>query len=252
MTANLEANGITKRIGATAILDDVSISVEAGQVTVVLGPNGAGKTTLFDCISGAGPADAGTVRHLGVDVTRWSSDRRSRHGVARTFQRTSVFPTLTVADNLRIAAENRTRRSILGGLLGLPDRGTPGIDRIVHAHLAALGLAGTADVRAGNLPSGTMRLVELARALCTQPDTLLLDEPASGLDDRETDAFHDIVLRLARSGMAILMVEHDLGLVRSVADSIHVLSAGRTVVHGPAASVLDREDVQTLLTGRVR
>lgn len=252
MTANLETQGMTKRIGAALILDAVDVRVDRGRIVVVVGPNGAGKTTLFNCIAGSQSADSGSVRHRGTDVTGWSSDRLFRHGLARTFQRTSVFPTLTVADNLRVAAENRRRRGTAAGLLGLPDRDTGRVDRIVRAQLAEFGISRSADVRAGNLPSGTMRLVELARALCGQPDTLLLDEPASGLDDRETEAFHDILLRLAGRGMAILMVEHDLGLVRSVADAVLVLAEGRTVASGSTADVLDRADVQSLLTGRAR
>jgi branched-chain amino acid transport system ATP-binding protein len=239
MTIAVELRGITKRHGAAVAVDGVDLVVERGRITMIVGPNGAGKTSLFDCISGVDPADAGTVLHGGRDVTGWTCDRLARTGLVRTFQHSSIFATLTVADNLLVAAENRRRGGVVRGLLGVPDRRDDRASIVAHV-LADLGLTGVADIRAGALPSGTKRMVELGRALCSEPDTLLLDEPASGLDDGETDRLHDVLGNLAEQGLALLMIEHDLGLVKESADTVHVMQAGRIVASGPPADVLNR------------
>ena len=246
MTAALQARGVTKRYGGNTIVDGVDLTVDDGCITVIVGPNGAGKTTLFNCLAGVDPPDSGTVWHRGDDVTGWSPDRLTRHGAARTFQRSSVFPTLSVADNFLVAAENHRRRGLLRGLAGLSDHGTRRARATVTDVLAELGLAALASVRAGVLPSGTLRLVELGRALCAEPDTLLLDEPASGLDDRETDEFHEVLRRLRARKLAVLMVEHDLELVHDAADVVHVMASGRVIASGAPADVFGRDDVRAV------
>ena len=250
MSPALEARGVSKSYDGVLIVDHVDLVAEVGRITVIIGPNGAGKTTLFNCLSGVDSADAGAVWHRGDEVTGWSSDALARRGLARTFQRSSVFPTLSVADNLRIAAENHRRRGILRGLAGLPDPGGRRAVVVVTAVLADLGLTNVADVRAGVLPSGTLRLVELGRALCGEPDTLLLDEPASGLDDTETEEFHQLLHRLAARDLAVVMVEHDLALVHEAADVVYVMVSGSVAASGPPGEVLGRIDVRSLLFGR--
>ncbi|CAB4869891.1 unannotated protein [freshwater metagenome] len=251
MSTTLQALGLSKSYNDVLIVDHVDFSAEAGRITVIVGPNGAGKTTLFNCLSGVEPIDAGVVLHRGDDVTGWSPDALSRRGLARTFQRSSVFPTLTVSDNLRVAAENHGRRGILRGVVGMRDPGRRRAVRTVRTVLAELGLSAIADVRAAVLPSGTLRLVELGRALCGQPDTLLLDEPASGLDDAETEEFHQLLHRLAARELAVVMVEHDLELVDETADVVYVMDAGRVVAVGPPGDVLGRSDVQARLFGHL-
>ncbi len=246
----LEAHALCKRYNDVVIVDHVDFAAEAGRITVIIGPNGAGKTTLFNCLSGVETIDAGNVRHRGDDVTGWSSDALSRRGLARTFQRSSVFPTLTVADNLCVCAENRTRRGIMRGVIGLSDPASRSSRQTVRRVLAELGLTALADVPAGRLPTGTLRIVEVGRALCANPDTLLLDEPASGLDDAETEKFHQLLHRLAGRDLAVVMVEHDLELVVDTADVVYVMAEGRIVVSGPPSEVLIRADVQTRLFGR--
>jgi branched-chain amino acid transport system ATP-binding protein len=250
MSVALDARGVSKSYDSAPTVDHVDLVAEAGRITVLIGPNGAGKTTLFNCLSGVELPDAGTVWHRGDDVTGWSSDALARRGLARTFQRSSVFPTMSVADNLRVAAENHRRIGVLRGLAGLPDPGHRRALAVVRAVLADLGLTAVADVRAGVLSSGTLRLVELGRALCGEPDTLLLDEPASGLDDTETEAFHQLLHRLAARNLAVVMVEHDLSLVHAAADVVHVMVTGRVVASGPPGEVLGRGDVRSLLFGR--
>jgi branched-chain amino acid transport system ATP-binding protein len=250
MSPMLEALGVSKNYGDRPVVDHVHLVAEAGRIAVIIGPNGAGKTTLFNCLSGVEPLDAGTVWHRGHDVTGWSSDALARRGLARTFQRSSIFPTLSVTDNLRVAAENHRNHGVLRGLAGLPDRNAPRAGAVVREVLADLGLTAVADVRAGVLPSGTLRLVELGRALCGGPDTLLLDEPASGLDGSETEELHKLLHRLAARNLALVMVEHDLELVHQAADIVYVMISGRFVAAGPPAEMLARPDVRLLLFGR--
>ncbi|MCU1364954.1 MAG: Sulfate-transporting ATPase, partial [Ilumatobacteraceae bacterium] len=207
--ATITATGIVKRHGSTLVVDDVDIAVQAGRISVVVGPNGAGKTSLFNCISGVDPPDAGTVRHHDHDVTGWPPDRLARDGVARTFQHSSVFSSLSVADNLLVATEQqrssaRRVRTIASGLIRSGRDTDAANSALIRRTLSDLDLTGVANVRAGLLPSGTKRLVEIARALCTHPDTLLLDEPASGLDDGETRRLHDLLRRLRDDGIALL------------------------------------------------
>jgi branched-chain amino acid transport system ATP-binding protein len=250
MSPALEARRVSKRIAGISIVDSVDFSAAAERITVIIGSNGAGKTTLFNCLSGVDPPDEGAVVHRGTVVTGWSCDALARRGLARTFQRSSVFATLSVADNLLVSAENRRRDGTLRGLLGAPDRKRWRSSARVRAVLDELGLRAVADVRAAVLPSGTLRLVELGRALCTEPDTLLLDEPASGLDDAETEEFHHVLRRLASRGLAVVMVEHDLELVHRAADLVYVMVAGRIIDCGPPNDVLGRDDVQDVLFGR--
>jgi len=250
MAVVLEARGLSKSYDDIVIIDGVDLVAESGRITVIIGPNGAGKTTLFNCISGAEAPDRGTIWHRGRDVTGASSDALARRGLVRTFQHSSVFPTMTVAENLLTAAENHRRGSIVRGLFGLPDPSTRRAHQLVERTLDDLGLMALADVRAAVLPSGTLRLVELARALCCEPDTLLLDEPASGLDDGETEALHALLHRMAARELALVMIEHDLALVHDAADVVYVLASGSVVATGTPGDVLDRSDVRSLLLGR--
>jgi branched-chain amino acid transport system ATP-binding protein len=223
--------------------------VEAGSVVGLIGPNGAGKSTLLDCLAGTQPLDGGRVLLAGLDVGRQSADQRSRHGLVRTFQRSSVFTSLTVEENLRIGAENRRHRGLLRGLAGLPDPGAADSTRTANEVARRLGLVALASRPAATLPTGTLRLVELGRAMCSEPSVLLLDEPASGLDEAETDRMRDVLLGLRDDGLAIAIVEHDLELVRELADTLLVMAAGRVVASGPTGEVLGRDDVRATVTG---
>ncbi len=237
----LEAHRIVKRYAGVHAVDGVDLVAEPGQVTAIIGPNGAGKTTLFHCLSGALLPDEGSV-HLGpTDVTREPSDARARLGLARTFQHSSVFPSLTVEENLLVGAENRRREGIIRGLLGLPDRRRATTQETVDRVSAQLELDAYRAAAAATLPTGRLRLVELGRALCSSPSVLLLDEPASGLDDDETEELREVLRALARSGLALLLVEHDLSFVRDTANVVHVMAAGRVVATGPP-DVMEADD----------
>ncbi|WOX25233.1 ABC transporter permease subunit [Streptomyces solicathayae] len=202
--------------GGVTGLDDVGIELVPGRVTAVVGANGAGKSTLFDCLAGSLRPRSGRVLLDGVDITRRPAHARTRLGIGRTFQQLAVFPSLTVEENVRVGAEQG----------GGPGSGSGPTD----AALRLLGLAGPVRrLPAAGLPTGTLRRVELARALAARPHTLLLDEPAAGLDSAETDALARLLSALAADGLAVLVVEHDPDLVAGIAHTVHTMEGGRIV-----------------------
>ena len=229
----LEAKDVTVRFGGKAALSDTSIAVEAGRVTGLIGPNGAGKTTLFNVITGLQAPNAGHVLLDGKDITRAAPHRRARLGLARTFQRLELFTSLTVRDNVRVAADIR-RRWAAGAL-----RREATVAEEAQRVLELTGLTGLADREVSEIPTGQARLVEVARALVTRPSVLLLDEPAAGQTEDETAAFGGLLRRLAADGMAVCLVEHDMTLVMDVCETVHVLDYGRTIATGPPAEIRD-------------
>jgi branched-chain amino acid transport system ATP-binding protein len=219
----LEARRLSKSYGGLQVLDGISLCVDAGSVTALVGSNGAGKTTLFRCLAGTLAPDSGRVLLAGHDVTRLPADARSRRGLIPTYQVGSVFQTLTVRENLMVAAENRHR---IGLLQGFSTKQIQAAQERVELVCGRLGLREVADVAAGELPTGTLRLVELARALVADPLVLLLDEPVSGLDRKQAASVAAMLRGLAGAGKAVLLIEHDPAFVRAVADEVYQLEAG--------------------------
>jgi len=215
--ALLEIRQVMVRFGGVMAVGGVDLDVQAGEITGLIGPNGAGKTTLFNVISGMQDPTAGMVSVNGVDISHESPHRRAKRGLARTFQRLELFASLTVRDNVRVAAE----------LASLTN-----IDSTVDRLLEKVGVSHLADKTAGELPTGSARLVEIARALATGPQLLLLDEPASGLDESESDRLGTLLRELTEDGLGVLLVEHDMSLVMRVCDSIYVLDLGMIIAHG--------------------
>ncbi|MEX5631575.1 ABC transporter ATP-binding protein [Parafrankia sp. FMc2] len=226
---------MTVAFGGVRALSDVAISAEQGRITGLIGPNGAGKSTLFDVITGLRRPSSGQVFIEGREVTRLGPTRRSRHGLARTFQRLELFGRLTVRDNLLVAAELGANRRHAAEL----------VDQI----LDRLGLTRLADTSADTLSTGAARLVEVARALAAQPRLLLLDEPAAGQDPEETERFADLLRSLAAEGATVLIVEHDMDLVMSVCDDLHVLDLGKVIASGPPAEIRRNEQVLAAYLG---
>jgi branched-chain amino acid transport system ATP-binding protein len=228
----LEVRGVSVNFGGLAALSDVSLEVPDGSITGLIGPNGAGKTTLFDVITGMRKPSRGDVTFNGHDLKGVSPYRRSRLGLGRTFQRLELFGTLTVRENVRVAASvgRRRARQFSDGRHESVDEVTDGLLRRVH-------LEAVAEARADTLPTGTGRLVELARALAIHPTTLLLDEPASGQNPEETSRFGGILRTLTADGLAILLVEHDMDLVMSVCDTVYVLVQGSVLCSGTPTEV---------------
>jgi branched-chain amino acid transport system ATP-binding protein len=239
-TALLSAASLSKRFGGLLALDHLSLDVQEGSITALIGPNGAGKTTCFNCLTGHLEADAGTVRLAGVDLSGKAPHRRARLGLGRTFQRLEVFARMTVAENLQVAAECGRRGMGLAlwrDLLRVRHRPEGGVLAAVEQTLRLLGLDRLHDTVAGDLPTGQLRLVELGRALCAQPRVLLLDEPASGLDSHETQRFEAVLRAVRDAGTTILLVEHDVDLVRALSDQVYVLDFGRLIAVGTPAEV---------------
>ncbi|MEV6754126.1 ATP-binding cassette domain-containing protein [Streptomyces sp. NPDC051214] len=209
--------------GFTA-LDGVTLSVTPGHVTAVIGPNGAGKSTLFHCLAGTLRPATGRITLGGRDITRTPAHARTRLGLARTFQQLAVFPSLSVTENVQVGADQA----------GFPSATVQAL-RLLSLHHPAIRHHPAAD-----LPTGTLRRVEVARALAGRPHTLLLDEPAAGLDTAEVAALARVLRALAADGMALLVVEHDIDLIADLADTVHVMAAGRIVTSGPPTEVLHR------------
>ncbi|CAM3456394.1 ABC transporter ATP-binding protein [Nocardioides dubius] len=236
----LEVDEVVVRFGGVTAVNGATFSAEERRITGLIGPNGAGKTTCFNVITGLQRPTQGTVRFDGRNVTRTPVHRRSHRGMARTFQRLEAFGSLTVRENVRVALD------IAGGLRGVLRSQTAQIDHL----LERVGIAGYADERADSIPTGTARLLELARCLAGDPRLLLLDEPSSGLDEHETDAFGELLLALAAEGRAIVMVEHDMDLVMTVCDEIHVLDFGEIICSGSPGQVRSDERVQRAYLGQ--
>ena len=239
MVPLLDVDSISVSFGGLLALGGASIEVEPGRVTGLIGPNGAGKTTLFNVITGLQQPTSGHVRLDGKDVTRAKRHIRARMGIARTFQRLEPFGSLTARENVLVALEMRRRWA------------TERYDAVEVADqlLEQVGILGVADRTVDSLPTGTARLVELARALGTAPRVLLLDEPSSGLDEDETDALGRLLLELAGSGLGILLVEHDMSFVMGTCAYINVLDFGRIIARGTPDEIQIDPEVQRAYLG---
>jgi ABC-type branched-subunit amino acid transport system ATPase component len=235
--ARLEVSGITKSFGGFVAVRDVTLTAEPGMITALIGPNGAGKTTLFHAISGIAPPDRGEVRLDGRSLKGMTPDRRARAGLARTFQILELFNGLSVYENLQVAVEGRSTNRIWRDIFSLRHPDSPQVRDRVHEALDLVGIEHLADRTAGSLPTGLARLVELARALCTDPRVLLLDEPASGLSNAETDRLLEVLSSLADLGLTILLVEHDIELVMALSTQIYVLDFGSLIAQGDPDTV---------------
>jgi len=230
----LEVQGLCRHFGGLPALSEISFRAAAGEVTALIGPNGAGKSTLINCATGVDRADAGTVLLKGRNITGLPAHQVAALGVARTFQNLRLFPRLSVLDNVLCGLTVQAGGSLLGAMLRLPalrDRER----RLRLTALAALdrfNLAALADWPVGVLAYGDRKRVELARAVVGEPCLLLLDEPVAGLNAVETAAVGAEICRLRTEGYTLLLVEHDMDLVMSVADRVVVLDGGRCIAQG--------------------
>ena len=250
MTAALEARGVSKRFAGIKALADVDLVVDEGERVGLIGPNGAGKTTLFNCLLGVLRCDEGTVHVAGEDVTRLPVHQRARLGIGRTFQRIELFPDTTVREHLLIAdrMRNGTGR-FWRDLVGL---GRPRADEVTRCDevLDLLGLGDLATAPIERLSLGQGRLVEVGRALMTQPQVLLLDEPSSGLDRAETAELAETLRSVQDDrGFAIVLVEHDIELVSSFTSRCYVLDFGQVLVDGPTNEVMRSDEMRHAYLG---
>jgi branched-chain amino acid transport system ATP-binding protein len=231
----LEVAGLTRTFGGLRAVDGVSFAVREGEIVGLIGPNGAGKTTLFNLVTGFLAPTAGRVRFRGADITRWSPDRVTAAGVARTFQNIRLFRDMPAAENVVVGQHVRTAATLADAVFATPRYRAEERDTRARARelLALVGLADRAAVPARSLAYGDQRRLEIARALATQPRLLLLDEPAAGMNTAETQALMRLIHRLRdERGMTVLLIEHDMKLVMGVCDRIVVLNFGRTIAEG--------------------
>jgi branched-chain amino acid transport system ATP-binding protein len=248
-TALLDVRGLTMRFGGVTAIDNLSMSARDREITSIIGPNGAGKTTLFNCLTGFYRPTSGTITLEHPTLGRLRLDRMPSHSMARTaqvlrtFQNIRLFPAMTVLENLVVAQHNELQHASafsLAGLLGMPryrTAETSAIDR-AHALLRRFDLEGHADVPAGGLAYGVQRRVEIARAMAARPRLLCLDEPAAGLNPRESAALNDLLLSLLEvERIGVLLVEHDMSVVMNVSKQVVVLNYGRKIAQGTPEQV---------------
>ncbi len=242
----LQAEGLTMRFGGLTAVDAVSFTAMQGDITAIIGPNGAGKTTMFNCITGFYRPTEGALRLMRdgapVELQRLAGHRIARAGVARTFQNIRLFQGMTALENLLVAQHNTLMASTgfgIGALLGAP--GYRRAEKLAIAKavrwLEATGLIDRADDPAGALPYGQQRRLEIARAMCTDPVLLCLDEPAAGLNPRESEELATLLRAIRDGGCSILLIEHDMGVVMGISDRVVVLDHGRKIADGPPAEV---------------
>jgi branched-chain amino acid transport system ATP-binding protein len=247
----LDARSISIRFGGVAALKDVSVAVAPGEAVGLVGPNGAGKTTLFNCMCGQLHPSSGTVIFDGHVLDDMPAHMRARLGIRRTFQRVEVFPELSVRDHMMVA--ERARRGDGALWKDLLNMAKPKPDELAHVEeiLDLVGLTEMADVPVAALSLGHCRLVELGRALCGEPRLLMADEPSSGLDISETAALAGVLRGVQRDrGMAVLLVEHDMEMVRTAVDRVVVLDVGEIIAEGTFESVVADPEVRRAYLGR--
>jgi branched-chain amino acid transport system ATP-binding protein len=242
----LAIEGITVRFGGVVALDRVGFDVAQGEICGLIGPNGAGKTTLFNCLSRLYRFDEGAIRFDGRALTRYPVHRIAALGIGRTFQNLALFRSLTVRENIMLGGHCRSRGGFFVNAVALPlvRREERRLERRATELAAFLSLDAVADCTVADLPFGTQKRVELARALAADPKLLLLDEPAAGLNHEELGALRDVIMQVRdRLGVTILLVEHHMNLVMTVSDHVVALNFGRKIADGTPADIQRHPDV---------
>ena len=247
----LKIESITKIFGGLTALEDLSFSIAAGEITGIIGPNGAGKTTLFNIVTGVYDPTSGKVYYRGKDITGFPPEKLARLGMVRTFQGIELFGQMTVLENVMVGLHTKSQSGIIASVLKLPAhlREERHIRERAISWLEFAGIAELADTKAANLPFGKGRLLEIARAMAVEPTIILLDEPAAGLNSRETSDLAALIKRIKDSGITIALVEHDMDLVMGICSRIVVLNLGRKLAEGTARQIQEDENVITAYLG---
>jgi len=247
----LSVQGLSKRFGGLQAVSDVSFDVAEGTVKALIGPNGAGKTTLFNIVSGLMQPDSGSVVFSGIPVQGLKPHQIAARGMARTFQHIRLFPKMTVLENIMVGRHVHSKAGFLAGMLNLPFTWKEE-QRIREKSLEImqfLGIASFAHIEATSLAYGQQRIVELGRALACEPKLLLLDEPAAGLNMRETAEMGKLISRIRGTGVTVLLVEHDMSLVMNISDEIIVLSYGQKIADDRPLNVQKNREVIRVYLG---
>jgi branched-chain amino acid transport system ATP-binding protein len=247
----LRLKGITKVFGGLTALEDVSFSVDAGSITGVIGPNGAGKTTLFNIVTGLYAQTAGEVYLGSNNISFFDTEVLAGRGLVRTFQNVELFRQMTVLENVMVGLHTRSSSGIFSCSFKLPAqiREEKYIREKSMEWLGFTGMADLAEITAGNLPFGKGRLLEISRALAAEPKIILMDEPAAGLNSRETDELASLIRRIRESGVTVVLVEHDMDLVMDVCDAIVVLNLGKKLAEGTPREIQENPAVISAYLG---
>jgi branched-chain amino acid transport system ATP-binding protein len=247
----LEVQDLNKRFGGLQAVDNVSFSVQQGAIKALIGPNGAGKTTLFNLLSGVLTSDSGTIRFNDSAIHKLQPYQVAAKGIARTFQHIRLFTHMTALENIMIGRHVHSKAGFLSGMMALP--WTKKEEQAVRTRsldiLAFLGIAEFADSEATSLAYGQQRMLELARALALEPKLLLLDEPAAGLNMRETAEMAKLIVRIRDTGVTVLLVEHDMSLVMNISDEIVVLSYGQKIADDKPLAIQKNPEVIRVYLG---
>jgi ABC-type branched-subunit amino acid transport system ATPase component len=241
----LRVSDITQVFGGLTALDNVSLTVRKGDITGVIGPNGAGKTTLFNIITGIYEQTSGTIHLEERNITGFAPERLARLGMVRTFQNIELFGQMSVLENVMVGLHTRSRSGILACAFKLPGhiREERAIRERAMQWLDFVGIADMARIQAANLPFGKGRLLEIARAMALEPRIILMDEPAAGLNSRETAELAILIRKVRESGITVALVEHDMELVMDVCDQILVLNLGRKLAEGTPREIQENPAV---------
>ena len=241
----LRLKNITQIFGGLTALEDVSFTVKEGSITGVIGPNGAGKTTLFNVVTGLYTQTRGEVFLGGENISFLTTEELAIRGLVRTFQNVELFRRMTVLENVMVGLHTRSKSGIFSCAFKLPGqiREEKNIREKSMEWLEFTGIAGLADVTAGNLPFGKGRLLEISRALAAEPKIVLMDEPAAGLNSRETAELALLIRKICQAGVTVVLVEHDMDLVMDVCESIVVLNLGQKLAEGTPREIQENPSV---------